>query len=145
LGPIVLSSIDEQANIMEEEIFGPILPIKTYSTLEEVIDYVNARPKPLALYFFSSSKIAINKITRETTAGSMCINDCVLQFSHPELPFGGVNNSGIGKAHGHFGFLAFSNEKSLLRQRKGLTMAKTLYPPFDSLKRTTLNFLLKYF
>lgn len=145
LGPVVLSEIEEKADIMEEEIFGPILPVMTYRDLDAVIDYVNQRPKPLALYFFSSSRSAIRRITEETTAGSMCVNDCVLQFSHPELPFGGVNNSGIGKAHGHYGFLAFSNEKSVLHQRKGMTMAKTLYPPYGGLKKITLNFLLKYF
>lgn len=145
IDPIILSEVGNDATIMEEEIFGPILPVLSFSDLDEVIDYINQHPKPLALYHFSSRKSYIDQVKRETSAGTMCINDCVLQFSHPELPFGGVNNSGIGKAHGHHGFLAFSNEKSVLKQRTGLTMAKTLYPPFDSLKKRVINLMIKYF
>jgi len=144
MGAVVIDNPDLDTPLMQEEIFGPILPVLKYKDLDQVISFINDKPKPLSLYIFSQNKANIKRVTNETSAGSMCINDCVLQFSHPNLPFGGVNFSGIGKAHGHFGFLAFSNEKSLLKQRKGMTVAKTLYPPFTTFKRTMINLLIKY-
>ena len=82
---------------------------------------------------------------KRTSAGMMTINDVVLQFAHPNLPIGGVNNSGIGKAHGHAGFIAFSNEKAVVKQRIGLTMAKTVYPPYSGFKKFMIDFMVKYF
>ncbi|MBV6645744.1 MAG: aldehyde dehydrogenase family protein [Cyclobacteriaceae bacterium] len=144
-GPTVLSELPEDCILMQEEIFGPILPIKVYQNLEEAIDYMNEGMKPLSLYIYSRSKRNINSICKKTSSGTVCINDNTLQFAHPELPFGGVNNSGIGKAHGHHGFMAFSNEKSVLRQRRGLTMAKTLYPPYGRLKNKVIDLLIRFF
>ena len=143
--PTLLSSVAKNSRVMEEEIFGPILPLQTYSDLSEVIRFVNSKPKPLALYVFSSKNSVIERVKKETSAGMMTINDTVLQFGHPDLPIGGVNNSGIGKAHGHTGFLAFSNEKAILKQRRGLTMAKTVYPPYSSFKKFMIDFMVKYF
>ncbi len=82
---------------------------------------------------------------KNTSAGGACINDCVLQFIHPNLPFGGVNNSGIGKAHGHAGFLAFTNEKPVVRQKSGYSNAYLFYPPYTSLKRKILDVILRWF
>ncbi len=143
--PTIVSELQDNDVLLKEEIFGPILPLLTFEGFEETIDYINDREKPLALYIFSKSRKNINKIKRNTSAGTMCTNDCVLQFGHPELPFGGVNNSGFGKSHGFHGFLSFSNEKAYLKQRRGFTMAKTLYPPFSPLKKIILKFLLRYF
>ncbi len=136
---------DENLTILKEEIFGPILPIMTYTDLGEVISYINERPKPLALYIFSKSARNQQKILRETSSGTTVINDTLIQFGHPTAPFGGVNTSGIGKSHGHAGFVAFSNEKTVLKQRIGFTMAQTLYPPYSSYKNKLVQFLLRYF
>lgn len=141
---VELTSTDS-LRAMEEEIFGPLLPVIAYDNLEEVISYINARPKPLALYLFTKSNQNEQRILQETSSGTVVINDCLIQFGHPTLPFGGVNTSGIGKSHGHAGFLAFSNEKATIRQRIGFTMPQTLYPPYSSIKNKTVQFLLKYF
>ncbi|MEM7297655.1 MAG: aldehyde dehydrogenase family protein [Bacteroidota bacterium] len=143
--PTLLSNIAGSARIWEEEIFGPILPLRTYLELEEAIAFINDRPKPLAMYIFSKRKSITDQIMKKTSAGMMSVNDTVIQFAHPHLPIGGVNNSGIGKAHGHAGFIAFSNEKSVVKQRIGLTMAKTIYPPYSSFKNFMIDFMVKYF
>lgn len=143
--PTLLSNVSNDSRIMQEEIFGPILPIKTYQDLDEVIRFINDKPKPLALYVFSQKKKVIEKVKKETSSGMMTINDAVLQFAHPHLPIGGVNNSGIGKAHGHTGFIAFSNEKAIVKQRIGLTMAKTVYPPYSRFKNFMIDMMVKYF
>jgi len=143
--PTLFKGLSEESILLKEEIFGPILPIIIYKNLSEVIDQINNRPKALSLYIFSKSKKNQQRVLKETSSGTAVINDAVLQFGHPSLPFGGVNNSGIGKAHGRHGFLAFSNEKSILKQRVGITMAQTLYPPFTGFKNWMLNILLRYF
>lgn len=143
--PTLLSNVARNSRVMEEEIFGPILPLQTYTDLSEVIRFINDKPKPLALYVFSRSKKNIKKVTKATSAGMMAINDTVLQFAHPHLPIGGVNNSGIGKAHGHAGFIAFSNEKAIVKQRIGLTMIKTVYPPYSKFKNFMINLMVRYF
>ena len=129
---------------MLEELFGPILPIMTFKNLDNVISYINSKPKPLALYIFSKKKANINKVLKETSSGGVCINDNVIHFSHLNLPFGGVNNSGIGKSHGVYGFLAFSNEKTVLRQRIGLTAISFFYPPYTGFVKKTVEFVTKY-
>lgn len=143
--PVVLSNVSRQSRIMEEEIFGPILPIITYDSLDEAIEYVNSKPKPLALYIFGKNNAEINRIKSETSSGSVCINDCAIQFLHPNLPFGGVNASGIGKSHGYFGFQAFSNEKPVLRQRSGFTAFRLFYPPYTPGVQRMINWVLKLF
>jgi aldehyde dehydrogenase (NAD+) len=143
--PVVLSNVSHKSRIMEEEIFGPILPVITYNSLDEAIDYINNKPKPLALYFFGSNRSEINRVKNETSSGSVCINDCAIQFLHPYLPFGGVNTSGIGKSHGHAGFLAFSNEKPVLRQRSGLTAFRFFYPPYTKAVQRMIDWVLKLF
>lgn len=143
--PVILSQVSLNAKIMEEEIFGPVLPILTYTREEEVIDLINSKPKPLALYIFSNRKSFQNKVIRETSAGSTCINDCVLQFTHPNLPFGGVNASGIGKSHGKYGFMAFSNEKPVVKQRNGFSSTYLLHPPYTARVKQIINMMVKWF
>jgi aldehyde dehydrogenase (NAD+) len=130
IAPTLLTDVKTDMAIMQEEIFGPLLPIITYQTVEQAIDLVNQGEKPLALYVFSKNKNMIEQVMRQTTAGGSCINECLLHVGHPDLPFGGVNNSGIGKSHGHFGFLEFSNARAVLKQRVGFTGFKLLYPPY---------------
>lgn len=143
--PVVLSNVSHASRVMEEEIFGPILPILTYQSLDEIIQYINARPKPLALYVFGTRQAEITRIKKETSSGTVCINDCAIQFLHPHLPFGGVNTSGIGKSHGYYGFLAFSNEKPVLRQRTGLTAFRFFYPPYTPGVQRMIGWVLKLF
>jgi len=143
--PIVLSDVPLDAAIMEHEIFGPVLPVITYQKLDEIIDLVNSKPKPLALYIFSNNKFCREQILNRTSAGGVCINDCIIQFTHPNLPFGGVNNSGIGKSHGRYGFLAFSNEKPVLKQKNGFASPYMLYPPYVPKMKRIVDLLLRWF
>lgn len=139
--PTLLTDVSADMAIMQEEIFGPLLPILTYKTTEEAIKLVNQGEKPLALYVFSKNKNNIDKVMTETSAGGSCVNECLLHIGHPDLPFGGVNNSGIGKSHGHFGFLEFSNARAVLKQRVGFTGFKLFYPPYtDGVKNLVEKF-----
>ncbi|GJM29701.1 MAG: aldehyde dehydrogenase [Cyclobacteriaceae bacterium] len=142
--PTIVSKVGLDTRLMQEEIFGPILPVICYSKLSEVIEQINQRPKPLALYVFSESKTFVDRVIKETSSGSMAINDCIIQFMNPNLPFGGVNNSGFGKSHGFRGFQAFSNEKSIITQKTGMTSVKPLYPPYTGLTQKAIDLLLKY-
>src|SRR5688572_13047919 len=143
--PTILTHVPHNSRIMREEIFGPILPVIVYNKLDEAIAFINERPKPLALYIFSGMKKEQERILRETSAGGVCINDSGIHFLHHNLPFGGVNNSGIGKSHGYYGFLAFSNEKPVLRQRKGLTTIKAFYPPYTTRSKKIMEWFLRLF
>lgn len=142
--PTLLSNVSVKMRVMQEEIFGPILPMVTFNTLDEVIERVNQQEKPLALYVYARSKQVVERIKQETSAGMMTVNDSVLQFAHPNLPIGGANNSGIGKSHGYAGFVAFSNKKAMLRQRIGLTTVKMVYPAYNKLKNFVIDFMVKY-
>lgn len=144
ISPTLLTEVPMEAQVMEEEIFGPLLPILPFRSLDEAIATINSKPKPLALYLFSSSEANIEKVLRETSAGGCCINDTAIHFLHPELPFGGVNNSGIGKSHGHHGFLAFSNEKSVLYQRLPRSPLAKFYPPYTGTTQKLIDLMLKY-
>jgi len=143
--PTILSELSDDSLIMEEEIFGPVLPVLTFKSLDKAIEIVNSKPKPLALYYFGRSKKNSKQVLKQTSSGGACVNDCVLQFSHTNLPFGGVNNSGIGKSHGYHGFIAFSNEKPVLKQRVGFTPSKTIYPPYTKRVSKLVDAMIKYF
>ena len=145
IAPTVLTDMPEDCTLMQEEIFGPILPVKKYSTLMEAVDYINDRPKPLAQYIFSEEERVQEYITRRTSAGGVCINDVILHIVHPELPFGGVNHSGIGKSHGHYGFLEFSNQKGVMEQKWGNTMTNAFYPPYTEQLNSIMNRMLRWF
>ena len=144
ISPTVLSDLDENAKVMEEEIFGPILPVVAYDDLEEAIRKVNSKEKPLALYIFSKKRKSVSRILRNTSSGTVCINDTVIHFAHSKLPFGGVNQSGFGKAHGRYGFQAFSNQKPILKQRVGFTIFRPLYPPYNKRVNKILDWVVKF-
>ncbi|MFP7231566.1 aldehyde dehydrogenase family protein [Bacillus subtilis] len=116
ISPTVLKNVTPDMKIMQEEIFAPILPMMNYEDIDEVIDYVNDRDKPLALYVFSHNQDLIDNILQHTTSGNAAINDVVVHFSDVNLPFGGVNTSGIGSYHGVYGFKEFSHEKGVFIQ-----------------------------
>lgn len=143
--PMILTQMSPNARMLEEEIFGPILPIITYKSLDEVVSIINSKPKALALYIFTRSSADQKKVLTETSAGGVCVNDCGIHFLHHNLPFGGVNNSGIGKSHGHFGFLAFSNEKPVMKQKSGWTPIQAFYPPYTSRSAKIMDWFLKLF
>ncbi|MDJ0519748.1 MAG: aldehyde dehydrogenase [Trichodesmium sp. MO_231.B1] len=129
--PTVIEGVDWNSAIMQEEIFGPILPVLEYEHLEEAIALVNSRPKPLSLYFFSRNKQKQEQVLRETSSGNVCINDTAMQFGVPSLPFGGVGNSGIGSYHGKASFDTFSHYKSVLN--KGLWFDLNIrYAPYKN-------------
>ncbi|MEI9919248.1 MAG: aldehyde dehydrogenase family protein [Bacteroidota bacterium] len=142
--PTILTNVTDDMLVMQEEIFGPILPVVAIE-ISKSVEFVNSKPKPLGLYIFSNNSAFKNDVLKNTSAGGVCINDCVLQFIHPNLPFGGVNNSGIGKAHGHAGFLAFTNEKPVIRQKRGYSTAYLFYPPYTSFKKKILEIVLRWF
>ncbi|WP_017733971.1 aldehyde dehydrogenase family protein [Nafulsella turpanensis] len=144
IAPTLLADVPENARIWEEEIFGPILPMRKVDDLRDAADYIRKHPKPLALYLFSNSKKNQQYVLDNTSAGGMVINDCLLHYLHPNLPFGGINHSGLGKAHGFWGFRAFSNEKALIKQRIGLTSIKPVYPPYTSGVKKLISLMMKY-
>ncbi|WP_231490599.1 aldehyde dehydrogenase family protein [Pedobacter sp. Leaf170] len=129
INPTILTSVNTENSIMQEEIFGPILPIVKYKNLQHAIDFINSKDKPLALYIFSDDKKSQEKIIKETSSGGTCVNDVLVHISNPNLPFGGVNSSGIGSSHGIFGFKNFSHERAVVFQSK-LGMTKMIYPPY---------------
>lgn len=144
IAPTIISNLPEDAALLEEEIFGPILPIVTYNTLDEAIAYINTKERPLALYMYSKNRANTNKVIENTRAGGTCINNNILHLANPKLPFGGVNNSGIGKSHGFYGFKAFSNERSVLKQHTfGVT--EFLFPPYSRYKEKLARFTVKWF
>jgi len=112
--PTILDDVSPSSPVMQEEIFGPILPVIVYDSLEEAIAFVNQRPKPLALYFFSRNQQHQNQVLQATSSGGVCINDILLHLTVPELPFGGVGQSGMGSYHGKASFDTFSHQKSVL-------------------------------
>lgn len=142
--PTLVFDMPENSKLMEEEIFGPILPVKTYSNIEEAVEYINSKEKPLALYIFSKSKKTIDFVMANTRAGTGCVNHNLLQFLNQNLPFGGSNNSGIGKSHGFYGFQTFSNQRAMMRQHTwGAT--DVLTPPYSNFKQKLIDLTLKWF
>ena len=144
IAPTVMTNVPMDSKVMEEEIFGPILPIHTYKNINEVIDIINAREIPLALYIYSSKKKNINHILNNTRAGGTCINNNAVHFFNGNLPFGGSNNSGIGKSHGWFGFEAFSNARGVYQQHIPGAL-ELLMPPYNNFKQTLIDLTIKWF
>ena len=144
LTPAVLTGVNYDNSIMKEEIFGPILPIIKVQSLDESINYVNENEKPLALYLFSNKPAVHNEVLKGTSSGGMVINDCVLHHMNPNLPFGGINNSGVGSYHGKFGFDAFSHQKAVLKS-SSISPFKVMLPPYTKTKETLANLIKKYF
>ncbi|MCG1037018.1 aldehyde dehydrogenase family protein [Polaribacter sargassicola] len=141
--PTILTNVNMGSKVMQEEIFGPILPIITFTEIDEVIDTINQKEKPLALYVYSSKKKNIKYILNNTRAGGSCINNNAIHFYNNNLPFGGSNNSGIGKSHGFFGFQEFSNARGVLKQFMPGAL-DLLAPPYTNLKEKIINFTIKW-
>lgn len=142
--PTLIPEPADDLRMMEEELFGPLLPIRTYSNFEETITYINSKPRPLAAYYFGDDKQEELSLTSRTTSGGMCINDVVMQVAQEDLPFGGVGPSGMGAYHGLKGFQTFSHAKSVFRQTS-FNVAKLggMLPPYGKATEGTIKMQLK--
>ncbi len=128
LEPTVLFNISPEDKVMEQEIFGPIMPVLTYDDIDSVISYIKSKPKPLSLYIFSESTSLSKKIFNEVSFGGGAVNDLLMHFSNDKLPFGGVGHSGMGSYHGEAGFKTFSHYKSILRKPTWFEFPFKYYP-----------------
>ena len=142
LPPLLLRGVDQEMRVMDEEIFGPLLPLVVYDDLEQAISFVNARPRPLALYFFERSAAAIERVLDATVSGGVTINDTLLHVAQDELPFGGVGPSGMVRYHGFAGFATFSVQKAVFRQSRlsGIGLFK---PPYGTRFERLIRILLR--
>lgn len=129
IGPHLIENTTPDMRLSQEEIFGPILPVLPYTDTDAVIAAINAQDKPLALYIFDGDRSRVEEITRRTTSGTVGINLTLLHYTHLNLPFGGVNTSGIGAAHGQAGFRAFSYERAVMRNR--FLLLPLIFPPYS--------------
>ena len=128
--------------VMQEEIFGPILPILTYTDLESVIETVNRRPKPLALYLFSEDKKTVETVTSRCSFGGGCVNDVIIHLATTHMPFGGVGESGMGAYHGKAGFDTFTHYKSIVDKKTWLDLPMR-YRPYTKLSGKLVRLFLK--
>ena len=133
IAPTILVNVPLDSPAMQEEIFGPILPVLEVGTVQEVIEFVSARPSPLGLYIFASDHSVTEQILDSTTSGDASVNDCTVQPLIHELPFGGVGNSGMGKYHGEWGFRAYTNARGVLYHSTVLDL-DLRYPPYEGHK-----------
>ncbi len=141
ISPTILTNVPPDSPAMQEEIFGPILPVLEVDTMQDAIAFVNARPTPLGLYVFAEDKKISDHILHATASGDAAVNDCALQPLIHDLPFGGVGSSGMGKYHGEWGFRAYSNARGILYYSTRVDFAALRYPPYN--RNTALrNFLI---
>ena len=142
--PTLIVDANNSMRAMREEIFGPILPIVTYSSFGEALSFINARPRPLALYYFDRNRSRTRKVLEQTTSGGVTINDCILHFVQHQLPFGGVGPSGMGAYHGLDGFKTFSKKKGVFVQSAlgGSVIDRFLKPPYTPRTDRVVGFLM---
>lgn len=142
--PTLVIEANDSMRVMEEEIFGPILPIVSYSSLDEAIEFINARPRPLALYYFDRNRSRISKVLEQTVSGGATVNDCIFHLPQHSLPFGGVGPSGMGAYHGFDGFTALSKKKGVLLQNAlvGWALDRAFKPPYTTNSDRLMAFLL---
>lgn len=145
LAPTILKDVQPGHPIMQQEIFGPVMPILRYESLDEALKLIHSIERPLGLYIFSRSERNIQRVIRETASGSLMINETTIAFGHPGLPFGGAGFSGIGKAHGHAGFMAFTNEKPVVRQSRYVPSTLLAFPPYSGWKSKVLRLVIRWF
>jgi len=140
----LVTNVSEDMLLMQQEIFGPILPILGYDELDEALDYINQRPRPLALYIMSLNKKTQTNILQHTHSGGVCINDAIFHVAAEDAPFGGIGASGMGHYHGKEGFLTFSKAKTVLARGKFLNTGKLVHPPYGSfIQRMILKIFLR--
>jgi aldehyde dehydrogenase (NAD+) len=144
LMPTILTNVSWESRIMSEEVFGPVLPVLPYGDRADVVDRLGRMPIPLSLYVFAQDPAAVDFWIENTRSGGVVVNDVAIHFANPDLPFGGMQNSGIGRSHGHAGFLAFSDERSVMRQHLARPPIRQLYPPYGPLTRRFVEWLMRY-
>ncbi len=132
ISPTIIENISTEDEIMKQEIFGPILPVISFNKLDQALVYINNNEKPLALYYFGSDKKAA-EVLKMTSSGGACINDTIMHVANHNIPFGGVGNSGMGKYHGKYSFMAFSNSRSVVKTPAWIDLPLR-YPPFKYFK-----------
>ena len=140
--PTILGGINENSPVMQEEIFGPLLPVLTFERIEEAVSFVNKREKPLALYLFTKSAQNEKKVLKNTSCGGGCVNDVVVHLATPYMPFGGVGNSGMGSYHGKQSFETFSHKKSIMKKALWLDIPLR-YQPYRKISLTLLKKIQK--
>jgi coniferyl-aldehyde dehydrogenase len=140
--PHAVLGVTDDMRIMQEEIFGPLLPIKTYRTLDEVIAYINDRDRPLGLYLFTNDAQTKEKVLYNTISGGVTINNCMMHIAQHDMPFGGIGASGMGHYHGHEGFVEFSKMRPVHTNPR-FSLLHMFYPPYTSRHTRTFNLLLK--
>jgi coniferyl-aldehyde dehydrogenase len=140
--PTLLLDVTDDMAVMKEEIFGPILPVVTYDELNDAIAYVNARPRPLALYFFGADSESQRRVLERTTSGGVLINDTILHYAQDDLPFGGIGPSGMGAYHGAEGFKTMSHAKAVFQQAR-FNVVDLFRPPFGKAFDFLLNIQLR--
>ena len=137
----LIENPSDTMEVMQEEIFGPLLPVIGIESLDEAIEFVQQRPRPLALYYFGSDASNQQTVLERTHSGGVCINECILHVAVEDMPFGGIGPSGMGQYHGYEGFLTFSKAKAVLSKGK-LNSARMVYPPYGGwLQKKMLSFL----
>lgn len=134
IAPTVLVNVPPDSPVMQEEIFGPILPILEVGSVKEVVDFATARPSPLGLYLFAEDKSVTEQILAATTSGDAAVNDCAVQPIIQDLPFSGVGDSGMAKYHGDYGFRAYTHTRGVLYHRTLIDLS-VRYPPYARNKR----------
>ena len=139
----LLLNVTDEMRVMQEEIFGPILPIISYTSLDDALAYIRQRPRPLALYYFGHERDEQQYVLHNSHAGGVCINDTLLHVAQHDLPFGGIGPSGMGHYHAHEGFLTFSHSKAVFSKQR-FNAAKLIYPPYGGwLQKLILKFFLR--
>jgi coniferyl-aldehyde dehydrogenase len=131
MAPVLVVGVDDRMAIMREEIFGPLLPVEAYDDVDDVIRRINARPHPLAMYWFGDDRARLERVLRETHAGGVTVNDTLWHFAHEGLPFGGVGASGSGAYHGEHGFRTFTHDKPVFTQARR-SPSRLLHPPYGA-------------
>ena len=129
LPPHLLLQVNDDMHVMQDEIFGPLLPLVPYDSLDDALAYINQRPRPLALYYFGYARAEQEHVLQHSHSGGVCLNDTLLHVAQDDLPFGGIGPSGMGHYHGHEGFLTFSKAKAVLAKQR-LNAARLIYPPY---------------
>jgi coniferyl-aldehyde dehydrogenase len=143
LAPVIVQNMKSDMTIAEEELFGPILPIITYESMDEAIAYINDRPRPLALYFFGYDKNEQDHVLNNTHSGGVCVNDTLMHLAQEDMPFGGVGDSGMGHYHGKEGFITFSKAKAVHRKGR-ISTGSLAYPPYDnSIRKMIYTFFIR--
>ncbi|MBB62268.1 coniferyl aldehyde dehydrogenase [Stutzerimonas balearica] len=137
----ILLDVNDDMQVMQDEIFGPLLPVLPYASLDEAIAYVNARPRPLALYFFGYDRAEQQQVLERTHSGGVCLNDTLLHVAQDDLPFGGIGASGMGHYHGHEGFLTFSKAKAVFSKPR-FNASRLIYPPYGGRLQRLIRQLL---